>query len=394
MMMSFGAPSGAPIAVSNAHAQERQQGGGLLRFLFQRNEPAPQVREAPQRQQVQPRRQQQAQPSRQRSSSPARSAAPAAASVAKADDARKVLVIGDFVAGGLAEGLEAAFQADASVQIVNRSNGSSGLVRDDYYDWPGSLEPMIDEVEPSVVIVMLGSNDRQALRVDGASQSPRSDPWIAEYERRAHAIAEIVSEKEIPLIWVGMIPFRPSTMSADMIAFNDIYRKVAEAAGGQFVDVWDGFVDENGAFVQSGPDMNGQPARLRADDGINVSATGKRKIAFFVEKPLQQALGSAPQPELVFFGPELPEGFLDGPRYAPRIDRTQPIALFGQSATSGELLGRGGVRPRRQSAPAPARDQTEEDESEDNLPPVGRADNFMIERSRPETVDTETTGAL
>lgn len=395
IVVSFGVPSGAPLAVSGAHAQERQQGGGLLRFLFQRNDPAPQVREAPQRQQVQPRRQQQTQPARQRSSASSGSAAPAAAAaVAKADDARKVLVIGDFVAGGLAEGLEAAFQTDASVLIVDRSNGSSGLVRDDYYDWPGSLGPMIEEIEPSVVIVMLGSNDRQALRVDGASQSPRSDPWIAEYERRANAVAGIVAENEIPLVWVGMIPFRPSTMSADMIAFNDIYRKVAEAADGQFVDVWDGFVDENGAFVQSGPDMNGQPTRLRADDGINVSGTGKRKIAFFVEKPLQQALGSAPQPELVFFGPELPDGFLDGPRYAPRIDRTQPVALFGQSATSGDLLGRGGVRPMRHAAPAPAREEADADEGEDNLPPIGRADNFMIERSPPEAVDTGTTGAL
>lgn len=392
MMFAIGAPTGAPFGVSKVHAQEQRQGGGLLRFLFQRNQQPPQTYEAPQRQQqrMQPRRQQQGQPARQRSSTSA--PARAAASVAKADDARKVLVIGDFVAGGLAEGLETAFEADASILIVNRSNGSSGLVRDDYYDWPGSLEAMVGEVEPSVVVVMLGSNDRQALRVDGASQAPRSDPWLKEYERRATAITDIVSAKNIPLIWVGMIPFRPSTMSADMLAFNDVYRKVSEAADGQFVDVWDGFVDEGGAFVQSGPDMNGQPTRLRADDGINVSAAGKRKIAFFVEKPLQQTLGAAPQPELVFFGPALPDGFLDGPRYVPRIDRTQPVALFGPSAASGDLLGRNGVRPLRHAMPEA--DPETENEDGDDRPPTGRADNFMIERPRMQPVDTETTGAL
>ncbi|MHB2263890.1 SGNH/GDSL hydrolase family protein [Aliihoeflea sp. PC F10.4] len=390
MMIAIGAPMSAPFGVSNAHAQEQRQGGGLLRFLFQRNQPQPQVYEAPQRerQRSQPRRQQQG----QRSSSPA---APVAPTVTKADDARKVLVVGDFVAGGLAEGLETAFEADASVAIVNRSNGSSGLVRDDYFDWPGSLEPMIEEIEPSAVIVMLGSNDRQAMRVGGGSEAPRSDPWLQEYERRAKSIADIVSERDIPLIWVGMIPFRPSTMSADMLAFNDVYRKVAETADGEFVDVWDGFVDENGAFVQNGPDMNGQPTRLRADDGINISRTGKRKIAFFVERPLQQVLGAAPQPELVFYGPVLPDGFLDGPRYIPRIDRTQPVALFGTSTSAGDLLGRNGVRPMR-AVPTPAPEAEREDQADDeadDLPPSGRADNFMIERSQP-PVDSETTGAL
>lgn len=395
MMFTAGAPSGAPFAVSKAHAQEQRQGGGLLRFLFQRNQQPPQVYEAPQRQpqRTQPRRQQQGgQQSRQRSAQSG-SAAP---SITKADDARKVLLVGDFVAGGLAEGLETAFETDASVLIVNRANGSSGLVRDDYYDWPGSLEPMIDEIEPSVVIVMLGSNDRQAMRVDAESQAPRSEVWLKEYERRAKSIADIVSVKGIPLIWVGMIPFRPSTMSADMLAFNDVYRKVAETAGGQFVDVWDGFVDESGAFVQTGPDMNGQPTRLRADDGINISRAGKRKIAFFVEKPLQQALGEAPQPELVFYGPVLPEGFLDGSRQVPRIDRTQPIALFGSPTAGGDLLGRNGVRPMRSTPPAPdtARDEQSGDDADEDLPPSGRADNFMIERPRTDEVDRETTGAL
>lgn len=399
MILAFGGvPQGAPFAVSVAAAQEQRQGGGLLRFLFQRNQPPPQVYEAPQRQpqrqRAQPRRQRdgggQAQ-RRQRAPSQGRpAAAPVPEAVAKADDARKVLVVGDFVAGGLAEGLEDAFEADASVEIVGRSNGSSGLVRDDYYDWPTSLGTMLEEIDPAIVVVMLGSNDRQSMTVAGSAEAARSDAWLKEYERRATLIADAVTAKDIPLVWVGMIPFRPSTMSADMLAFNDIYRKVAEAAGGQFVDVWDGFVDENGTFVASGPDMNGQPTQLRADDGINVTRAGKRKIAFFVEKPLQQALGAAPTPELVFFGPDLPPGFLDGPREAPRIDRTQPVALFGAPSGAGELLGRTITRPARTAPPAPRVETEDEPEGA----PAGRADNFIRERPAPEPFDAEITGAL
>ena len=78
-----------------------------------------------------------------------------------------------------------------------------------------------------------------------------------------------------------------------MLAFNEIYRSAAEKHGGEFVDVWDGFVDENGAFVANGPDINGQPVRLRADDGINLAKAGKRKLAFYAEKPLGKVLGDA-----------------------------------------------------------------------------------------------------
>ncbi|TIM80838.1 MAG: DUF459 domain-containing protein, partial [Mesorhizobium sp.] len=73
-------------------------------------------------------------------------------------------------------------------------------------------------------------------------------------------------------------------------------RSTAESHGGEFVDIWDGFVDEEGAFVTSGPDINGQPVRLRTDDGIRVSKAGKRKLAFYAEKPLLKILGMTAPP--------------------------------------------------------------------------------------------------
>ena len=61
--------------------------------------------------------------------------APRAAEVAKADDASRVLVVGDFMASALSKGLVEAYAEKSAVLVVDASNGSSGLVRDDYYDW-------------------------------------------------------------------------------------------------------------------------------------------------------------------------------------------------------------------------------------------------------------------
>ncbi len=113
-----------------------------------------------------------------------------------------------------------------------------------------------------------------------------------------------------------MPAFKSTSMTADMLAFNDIYRRVAENAKGEFVDVWDGFVDENGAFVMSGPDINGQPVRLRSSDGINVTKAGKRKLAFYAEKPLSKIFGDAKAPAIGVPTPTLPR--------SPSIPRRSP----------------------------------------------------------------------
>ena len=72
-----------------------------------------------------------------------------------------------------------------------------------------------------------------------------------------------------------------------MVTFNGIYREEVEKVGGQFIDIWDGFVDEGGKFVLTGSDINGQQVRLRGSDGINLTKAGKRKLAFYVEKDIR-----------------------------------------------------------------------------------------------------------
>ncbi len=64
-----------------------------------------------------------------------------------------------------------------------------------------------------------------------------------------------------------------------------------EKFGGEFVDIWDGFVDEGGEFVITGSDINGQPVRLRGQDGVSFTAAGKRKLAFYAEKIHPAPLG-------------------------------------------------------------------------------------------------------
>ncbi|MER8673646.1 DUF459 domain-containing protein [Mesorhizobium sp. M0037] len=267
---------------------------------------------------------------------------PSAPIVEKTPDARVVLVIGDFMANGLAEGLETAFADNANIRIVERANGSSGFVRDDVYNWPEQVKSLVESERPAAVVVMLGSNDRQQMRVNDVREQPRSENWTKEYERRTEALGKALAATKVPYLWVGMPAFKTPKMTSDMLAFNDIYHSAAKKNGGEFVDVWDGFVDENGAFVSTGPDINGQAVRLRSDDGINVSKAGKRKLAFYTEKQLAKILGLAAPGSVVTAA--APAG---APVEAPSlpaapivVDRTVPMLLNDPALDGGtELLG-------------------------------------------------------
>src|SRR5690606_22325471 len=129
---------------------------------------------------------------------------------------------------------------------------------------------------------------------------------------------------------------------------NDVYRDVAEEAGGSFVDIWAGFSDENGVFSATGPDINGQPAKLRGNDGINLTKPGKRKLAFFVEKPLARILNLDGALPAAVADPLPGEPADTLPVPAAPIDRTVPISLADPELDgSAELLGATG--PRRPS---------------------------------------------
>lgn len=359
---------------SPAGAQERSR--GLLDFLFggrarQREPERPAVRQPSQRRNQPATRS----PSRSTTRAAPRqpTTPPPPPEVEKLENARTVLVVGDFMAGGLAEGLSDAYAESPGVRVINRSNGSSGFVRDDYYDWNAEISGILEEVSPTVVIVMIGSNDRQQLRIDGQREAPRSEPWLVEYTDRVKTFAAAIEEKQIPLVWSGLPAFKSSTMSSDMLAFNDIYKTTVESIGGTFVDIWDGFVDENGAFIFTGPDMNGQPVRLRGSDGINLTRSGKRKVAFYVEKPLNKLLGEAISPDIGEVGIENLPSLVLFPEEPTPVDRTVPISLSDPALDGGlELMG-AVVEPIGRQERS---DEADIDSATSSQP--GRADNFSL----------------
>lgn len=269
----------------------------------------------------------------------AASANPAPEPTEKAEDAKTILVVGDFLAASLAKGLKDAYAENAMAVVEAKASGSSGLVRQDHYDWSKELGPLIDEAKPAVVVMMIGANDRQPFYQTSGTLALRSPEWNAEYERRVGEIADIVQTHGVPLIWVGAVPFKFDRMSEDMVYFNDLYRQAAQKVSGDYVDVWDGFVDEDDGFIYSGPGVDGQTVQLRSSDGITMTDAGDDKLAFFAKKAIDRYVATD--------APRLSGGGADGIQLPPIANaatavRSPPVSLDDPSLDGGEALLGGG----------------------------------------------------
>jgi hypothetical protein len=265
-----------------------------------------------------------------------------------------VLVLGDSMADWLAFGLEDVLSETPELGVLRRNRASSGLIRYDArneaLDWVQVAREAIAAEKPKFIVMMLGLNDRQALheRVlparspvpPGAAAMPlaivpqsdtpaappenaatggvqvtapeqpavaapetsargrgavhtyefRTDQWADHYAKRIDAVIEAMMSGGAPVFWVGLPSIRGAKATGDMLYLNDLYRTRAEKAGVTYIDVWDGFVDENGRYVVQGPDFEGQIRRLRVGDGVHFTKAGARKLARYVEREIQRVM--------------------------------------------------------------------------------------------------------
>ncbi|MEW6437747.1 MAG: DUF459 domain-containing protein [Pseudomonadota bacterium] len=208
-----------------------------------------------------------------------------------------VAVLGDSLGQLLGQGLTTALSDRPEIEVLRDAKEDSGLVRDDYYDWPKAAHDLVTSGQKiNVAVMMIGSNDHQTLHDANGSYDPGTPQYEQIYTSRIEAVAKIFHDAKIPLLWVGLPIMKSDRFSAEMAALNDMYRQYASRNGATYVDIWEDFVDDNGQFSSVGPDVDGQVVRLRAMDGIHFTKAGGLKLASFVQPQIRDILnGAVPQ---------------------------------------------------------------------------------------------------
>lgn len=207
--------------------------------------------------------------------------------VEKAETATRLAVFGDSLAVDLAKALERSHAEDPNIAIIAHGVGSSGFVRDDFYDWNAAISEEITANSFDIAVVIIGINDRQPLDVDGKAQKPLTDEWKALYTARLTSFLDKLKSAGKPVIWVGLPPMQAPSYSAAMTQISSVHRLASFAGGAEFVDIYERFADEDGNYTSWGPDLNGQTVSMRKSDGIHFTSAGSDKLAFYVDQALK-----------------------------------------------------------------------------------------------------------
>ena len=336
-----------------------------------------------------------------------------------------VVVVGDSMADWLGHGLDEKYADQPEIGVERKIRASSGLVRYDAkneaLDWPEAAKEALSNEKPNAIVVMLGLNDRLPLRekapaqpqrngepAQGANQSAgqasqdkaaapaeaktpsqaasqqpvpsgpydfHTDEWATLYAKRIDAMIAALKSKGVPVIWVGLPAIRGTKATSDMSYLDELYRERAERAGIIYVDIWDGFVDEDGDYAVQGPDFEGQTRRLRTADGVYFTKAGAVKIASYVDRELRRVMPNYVAP-VALPGPEpTPKSGTASAR--PDVGPVLPLTAGGGDHDS-ELLG-GKDRSTRTTSDSIAAKVLSRGES--LAAPAGRADNFSWPRS-------------
>ncbi|WP_441238538.1 SGNH/GDSL hydrolase family protein [Bradyrhizobium sp. 930_D9_N1_4] len=361
---------------------------------------------------------------------------------------KNVLVIGDAMADWLAYGLEDAYSDQPDMGVIRKHKTNSGLIkyqpRGEPSDWVAAAKGILETEKPDAIVVMLGLNDRMAIREaapdkpsdkdkkndKGARGKPPAKPgdakpgdtaakpddkpadtdlpqddadnadtpaggapektarnpngltefrderWVELYGKKIEELANVLKAKGVPVLWVGLPAIRGPKGTADMLFLDSLYREGAAKAGITYVDVWDGFVDEAGRFLQKGPDFEGQIRQLRSGDGVYFTKPGARKLAHYVEREITRLLAGRSGPIALPSEPATPDTSAEPGKPAPRPLAGPIVPLVAASISTDQLLGGPGSRPASVDALA-ARTMVK---GEPLAAPAGRADDYAWPR--------------
>ena len=287
---------GLILAVPDSHAEDTGGFPGFLQHLFgftPKSGPQPRATAPPTVRVRQKKRQDYVSPSATRP---------------RVEKTSFVAVLGDTFAILAAQGLSDAFSTKPDVGITNAARDLSGLARNDYYDWPKAARDLAaGKKKIDVAIIMLGLNDLQPLKDGGETLDPLTDKWKTIYGQRVEDVVAPFRDAHIPVLWVGLPSMPDERLNAQALALNEIYRDHAEKAGGNFIDIWEGFVDQNGQYSAFGPDVEGQSTRLRSGaNGVYLTKAGARKLAQYLEPEVRRAIDKGkPQNDISALPPDI-----------------------------------------------------------------------------------------
>ncbi len=204
-----------------------------------------------------------------------------------------IYVLGDSLAQSLHFGLEQAYGRERRVSVVKATKVSSGIVRDDFFDWKARADALAGSSRMDVVVMMLGGNDAQPIRLPGGGHArPLSDAWREEYSARVSRVMRSFVDRGVAMYWIGVPILRAKRPNTVGRALNDLFRVEADRVGVRYVDTYAMFADAEGRYATHLVDDAGKRRLMRDPDGAHLSIQGALWLGRRLRRIIDDDLGA------------------------------------------------------------------------------------------------------
>lgn len=190
----------------------------------------------------------------------------------------RIGVFGDSMADGLWTGLYRELRDRPDVSVIKFSEVSTGLSRYDYVDIQAKTARQLSEQPVDVAVVLFGTNDAQAISIDGRIHAFGSDGWKAAYARRVTDLVTLLRSRDVAVYWVGLPRMKRETFDGRMALINAVVQERMTALGVPWLETAGLTSNAEGRYEAylNGPD--GRRRLMRADDGIHMSMAGYLRL--------------------------------------------------------------------------------------------------------------------
>ncbi|MFN8016019.1 MAG: DUF459 domain-containing protein [Acidimicrobiia bacterium] len=191
----------------------------------------------------------------------------------------RVYIAGDSLVGSYGNFLSKTLGDTGVVKATWDSRPSSGLVNENFFNWPKHLKQMMSKYNPEIVVFMIGTNDASI-----ASSNPTN--YEKNYEKKLNEVLKIINLQSRKAVFVLPPAMKDSKLNSNVQKINRVIKNViAENKGYLF--------DSNNVLspqlkFQKSLLVSKKSVTIRTDDGIHITGAGGellgKKLFSFLDK--------------------------------------------------------------------------------------------------------------
>ncbi len=194
---------------------------------------------------------------------------------------KRILVLGDsFIMEGFGPTLQKTLMTYQDVDVIREGKYSTGLVRQDVFNWPEKARELVQRLHPDVVCICLGANDPQdIIGKDKKRHIAGTDSWQELYYGRVKEMLASASSTNARVVWIGLPVMGKEKYEKRIRLLSSLQQRACdEDERCTFISTEESLKDEHGNYTTFIKDGANRHVRIRSKDKIHVTREGGKKM--------------------------------------------------------------------------------------------------------------------